>query len=544
MRAAVFALLLAAAPAAASPYEDYALGRLAAADNDLPAAERRFDRALAADPRNAMLRRRAFDLALLAGDARGAERLAAALPVGEGEDGTPALLRLCTAFAARDWTRADRAAQAFAALKLGDAPALIARAWTMFAREQRDAALALLDPRTAPAGASALVGEQRARMLAAMGRWAEARAAYTGLVAGGGGALDTLVQGANAAARAGDAAAARDFLTGRESGALEIARARLAAGKPILADPGGPQEGLSATIVQIAAEFDRGGAAQPALAYARLATFCAPQSAERRLLLAELLLRAKQPAAAWEALAPIQADGLWAGEADRARARVLIAQDRRPDAEALLVRAANRPDAGVFAWTLLGEYHAEAKQPARAAAAFDRALALASANGGTPTWTRWFERGTAYEQAGDWAKAEPDLRQALALAPREPIVLNYLGYSLVDRGLKLDEATGMLQRALKLAPQSPAILDSVGWAYYRQARYPEAIGPLERAAAAEPGDAAIAEHLGDGYWAVGRRLEARFRWNAAATLGPEPAAKVRLATKIDYGGDVRPPPGA
>ena len=534
-RAAALALALAVPGLArASAYSDFAFGRLAFTQNDLPQAARRFEAALAADPANAMLRARAFQAALVAGEARRAAVLAAGLPTGAGEDGTPAFLRLANAFAAADWAAADKAANAVAALKIGQAPATIARAWARFARGDREGALKSLDPVTAPAGASALVGEQRARMLAAMGRWSEARAAYAGV---GGSGADVLIAAANAAARAGDAAGARAMLDGNAtSGAIELARARLDAGRPILREVDGPREGLASMLGAVAEGFARGGANQPALAYARIATFAAPASAERRLLLAELLRQADQPRAAEKALEGIGKDSLFVGEARGLRARLLIDEGRRAEALAMLRRAAQARDARAYDWSLLGEIEIDAKDYAAAAQAFDHAVAMAEP-GQRSNWRFLFQRGSAYEQAGNWMRAEPDLRGALALAPSQPVVLNYLGYALIDRGLKLDEGTRLLRSALSASPDSAAIQDSLGWAYFRQARYPDAVGLLERAVGGDPGDPTILEHLGDAYWAAGRRLEARYQWNAAASLDPEPDLKARLAAKIDYGFD-------
>ncbi len=537
-RVAVTLLLAAiAVPAGATSYADFALGSLAYLDNDLPEAVRRFDAAHVADPANPTVTRRAFDAALVAGDAVRASAIARTLPTGQGQDGIAALLQLARAFNSRDWRAADRAIDGVAALKLGDALTTIARAWVRYARGDREGALASLNPTTAPAGASALVGEQRARMLAAMGRWAEARTAYAGLVGSGSDSPGTLIAAANAADHAGDRAAAMDLLGSREMvGALWAARVRLREGHPVLARVDGPREGLAATIGAVAGEFARNRAIPAATSFARIASFAAPDDAEVRLLLAELLRSAAQTRAAEAVIAPIESDPLWAGDARGLRARLLIDSDRRDEALALVARAAHGPAASVSDWSLLGELAIEAKTYSQAADAFDHAIAIAQVQGPVG-WVQYFQRGSAYEQAKDWPRAEADLRRALALSPRQALVLNYLGYSLVDRNLKVEEGTRLLQKALALAPNNPAILDSLGWAYFRTERYPEAISLLERAAAGEPGDAAIAEHLGDGYWAIGRRLEARFRWNAAVTLDPDAAEKARLLAKIDYGFD-------
>ena len=71
----------------------------------------------------------------------------------------------------------------------------------------------------------------------------------------------------------------------------------------------------------------------------------------------------------------------------------------------------------------------------------------------------YFSRGVSEERSGDFEAAEVDLREALKLDPKNPQVLNYLGYSLVDRGVNLDEALGMIQLAVAGQPDSGEILD-------------------------------------------------------------------------------------
>jgi len=539
-------LLFAATPTHAMPsrdtaFADYARARLAFGERDIAEATRGFDAALVADPGDVALRRRAFEMALIAGDARRAEALAAALPTGGGEDGEAALLTVARAFARGDWRAADKAVDRLATLKFGGAITGTARAWLRFARGDVDGALALVKPEAAPPGMSALVSEARARMLAATGRWAEARKEYQSLVTGAGGnaGVETLIAAANVAAHAGDRVAAADLLASGsgQSGAIEIARARLAAGEVIEPNVDGPREGLASTIGALATEFVRARGASDAIAFARIASFAAPDSPEQKLLLADVLRRAEQPRAAIAVLDTMPRGSLWAGEARELRAGLLTDLGRGADARTLLAQAAHARDAGVFDWSLLGEYDGAAKRYVETADDYGHALALAERGNAKAPWSLWFQRGSTYEQASDWARAEPDLRRALALAPHQPVVLNYLGYSLIDRGLKIEEGTELLRQALKLDPESAAILDSLGWAYFKTARAGDGVPLLERAVAAEPGDPTINEHLGDSYWAVGRRLEARFRWRAAQVGEPDGVQAGRLAAKLDYGYD-------
>ncbi len=539
--AAALSLAGVSAPASAvaltSAVGDYAIGTAAFARSDLGPALQRFDAAMAADPANLTIRRAAFEAALIAGDRKRVDAIALTLPPGGGQDSVLVLLRLVRAVEHRDWRRATAAADEAERLKLlGTGLPLVARAWAQYGAGDTVAALALLRTESAPAGALAAASDSRARMLAAAGRWTEARAAYAGLLLGGGRGADIRIAAADAAANAGDPAAAAELLAQRQpSGALERARARLAARQPLLErrDPG--RAAMAALLGAIAGEIGQ-REPQRALPFARLAVFMDSRADVERLRLATLLARGKQTDAAMAVLDAVPPHSLWSGEARALAAQILIDADRRDDALALLRRDAAVPGAGPYEWVQLAQALVSAKAYTDAAASYDRAIAL-SGPGAARDWTLWFQRGSAFEQAGDWARAEPDLRRATELAPREAIALNYLGYSLVDRGLKLEEGTKLLQTALRLAPNSAAIQDSLGWAYYRGGRYAEAINLLQRASEGEPGDASIAEHLGDAYWQAGRRIEARFRWNAAVALDPDEAQRKRIAAKIDYGLD-------
>ena len=132
----------------------------------------------------------------------------------------------------------------------------------------------------------------------------------------------------------------------------------------------------------------------------------------------------------------------------------------------------------------------------------------------------FFYRGIVQEQSKDWAPAEADFRKALSLNPTQPQVLNYLGYGLVDRGEKLDEALGMIRKAVAGDPEKGYIIDSLAWALFKLGRYDEALEPMEKASLLEPVDPIVTDHLGDVYWMVGRKLEARFQWRRALSFEP------------------------
>jgi Flp pilus assembly protein TadD len=123
----------------------------------------------------------------------------------------------------------------------------------------------------------------------------------------------------------------------------------------------------------------------------------------------------------------------------------------------------------------------------------------------------------------------------LELNPDQPLVLNYLGYSWVDKGSNLDEAFKMLRRAVDLRQRDGYVVDSLGWAYYRLGRYDDAVRELEKAIDLKPSDPVINDHLGDAYWRVGRKLEAHFQWNHARDLNPDPDDLPKILDKIKNG---------
>ena len=152
-------------------------------------------------------------------------------------------------------------------------------------------------------------------------------------------------------------------------------------------------------------------------------------------------------------------------------------------------------------------------------------------------WLVYYTRGIAYHLSDDWDNAEIDMRASLALEPDNPNVLNYLGYSLVERGEHPDEALDMIERAVAAQPQNGAIVDSLGWVLYQRGRYQEAVGHLETAASLLAVDPIINDHLGDAYWAVGREIEAHFQWNRALSFDPTEADATRIRRKLEIGLD-------
>lgn len=150
-------------------------------------------------------------------------------------------------------------------------------------------------------------------------------------------------------------------------------------------------------------------------------------------------------------------------------------------------------------------------------------------------WSIYFQRAIVYERLKQWDKAEADFQEALKLNPNNADVMNYYGYSLIDRDLNLERGLDLVRRAAALQPQNGAVIDSLGWAYYKLGRYDEALAALEKAVQLEPGDSSINDHLGDAYWQTGSKLAAVFQWNHALAYDPEPQEAEKIRAKLKYG---------
>jgi tetratricopeptide (TPR) repeat protein len=129
----------------------------------------------------------------------------------------------------------------------------------------------------------------------------------------------------------------------------------------------------------------------------------------------------------------------------------------------------------------------------------------------------WFLIGAIYERQKQFDKAEEEFKKVLDVNPKNAAALNYYGYMLADRGLRLDEAREMIQRALDQEPYSGAYLDSLGWVYYKQNKLTEAEAALRKALERESHDPTIRSHLGDVYAKQGRPEQAAIEWEKSLT---------------------------
>ena len=507
---------------------------------ELSVAAAGFAAAAQDNPGNSGLALRAFRQAMVAGDMALASKVAHGLDASGSlpPDGT--LLLLSDAVIAHDWKRAGALTDRVEREKLFAFLVPVLRGWIAYGARSGDPLVPILAVTPGSLSAS-YAAEHRGLLLIA-----------TGKETAGIAALDALPHPDNArAARLAIAAAATLDRRHRHDEALAMlvgdapsvhaARAILARHGKLPGAIDTPAAGIGELLVRIAADINKDQAAPLALGFARLGTLLAPDDSETWLVTANLLSLAGADHAALDALDHVAADDPFAGSKRDMRLSLLArgGQDDQALAEGRAATVA--PDAAMSDWARLGDLLTNAKQPAEAAQAYDHALALSGGDKAQAevAWPLLLQEASALLDAGDWPGAKAKATRALALAPQEPAVLNFLGYSEIEHGDDITGATALITQASTLAPDDPSITDSLGWSWYQRGDVARAIPLLERAARGAPAEADINEHLGDAYWKAQRRLDARYAWRAALVVADGDQAK-RLQAKIDNGPIVTP----
>jgi tetratricopeptide (TPR) repeat protein len=491
--------------------------------------------ALALAPHNETLAARALDEGLAAGDRPLALSAAKALDGSAKLQVGGRLILFGEALRGRDWAYAGRQIDRIQEDEVFSFLAPLLRAWLAEGSGKGDP-LAFLEGLGDNPLAAAYADEQKPLLLLAGGRRKEGLAAL-GPVLEQAGAREARLRIAAAAllARKGSKAEALPLLEG-DGDALAVARDRLKRGKRLTGEIASPSAGVAELLVRIAVDLNAQEVNALALDFARLASFLDPSNGEARIVAGELLTADGKHEEALAALALVAADDPFARLASDNRTGALMAAGREDEALARIrSEVAAEPEAAE-SWTRLGDLLSRMSRPADAADAYGKALALARSAGaeGQKEWSLLLLQGGALVESGRWAEGKAALEASYRLAPEQPVVLNYLGYSQLERRENVAEAERLIGEASRLDPGNAAITDSLGWAHFLRGDLPRAIELLERAAQSEPADAAIKEHLGDAYFRAGRRYEARYAWQAALVFA-EGNALPRLRAKVDSG---------
>ncbi|MCC5969609.1 MAG: tetratricopeptide repeat protein [Pararhodobacter sp.] len=525
--------------------------REAGAQNDFASAPQYLERMLQIEPESArILESLTVSYLVLAHHERAADR-ARDLIVMMPENHAAALTLLADAFARRDYeTALDLLETGARTLPMIDGLGL---AWAHLGQGRMTEALAALDDVAAQEGMLAFAQYCRALALALVGDVESAAdimedERYNVLGALSRRGMITYAQVLGQLERFDDALALIDDIFAGVNDPLIVAmRAAYTEGQPLpfslISDPA---EGMAEVFAVMASAMRTGQNQHDALLYARGAEWINPELTDALLQIGQLFEDMDQPELAAEAYGQIPEDDVFGMAAGMGQAQVLETLGQMDEAIAVLERlVAQNPDS-IAAGQVLGDFLRRANRHEEAVAAYDRAMEMMEERGLEPDWRAYFSRAVSHERTDQWAQAEADFRAALAIEPDQPTVLNYLGYSLVERQEKLEEALEMIERAVAGEPDSGYIVDSLAWALYRLGRYDEALPHMERAVELLPTDPILNDHLGDVYWAVGRQREAQFQWRRALSYGPHDDLDMdRVRRKLEVGLDqVRADEGA
>ncbi len=313
-----------------------------------------------------------------------------------------------------------------------------------------------------------------------------------------------------------------------DSIAVKAAQARASSGKPAPAAPT-IREGAAMAMLAPAATMISAKQTQLALAYLRLIIRLDPQRDEAWMMVGDLMQGAGDVEAARAAYSHPKPGST---EYSTGQSKLAWTYQNNDDKETALklaraAAATGDEDARITLADLLrsDEQYPEAVQ----------VLNSLIAQSKTPDWRLLYARGVAYERLDRWTEGQADLQAALKMRPDDPELLNYLGYSWIDRGQHLEEARAMIEKAVASDPRSGAMVDSLGWAFYRMGDFKKAVEKLEEAVELEAGDPEINNHLGDAYWKVGRKDEAQFQWRRVLTLKPDDKIKANAEAKLASG---------
>ena len=308
-------------------------------------------------------------------------------------------------------------------------------------------------------------------------------------------------------------------------------------GKPIPPAVADSIEGAAEVLYGLGSANPRRGQELVPMIYLRLAIYLRPDHPLAIVSLADMYERLKQYERSIDVYELMPKASPLRPNADLQIGLTLEMLERKDEAQAHLESILKGQPAEPEALLALGNLHRSRKDFQKAAGYYTKVIDL-SPKDDRGNWSTYYYRGVTHERMKNWPAAEADFKTALALFPDQPSVLNYLGYSWVDRGENLEDGLRMLRKAVELRPTDGYIVDSLGWAFYRLGKFDEALRELERAVELRPGDPTINDHLGDVYWKVGRTLEAGFQWNHARDLKPEDEDMPRILKKIEGGLDV------
>ena len=530
----------------------YLAGRSADQERDINAAITFYRDALTFQPTDAVLNERLMLLTLAKGDIPGAAALAKKV-IALADDDPPARLILAV-----DAYKGGRAADALGELdkiapsELSTITAGLFRAWIQFGQHDTDGAVKTIAALNGPDWYAVFKDFQTALVLDAAGRSGDAVAPIKRAYAADATVRGIVVAYARIMARAGQRDEAiralialsgdnphtplvRDLLTQLKGGATlgpQIASA---------------SAGVAETFLDLGLIIGTDDGPELPASYLRLANYLDVGQYLATIAIGDVFETVGRCDEALKLYQSVPASAVMWRDAALEAGACLAKTGSIADGAKLVQRVVDADATDIDAVTQLGDLYRAQKDMQAAVTAYSRGIDAVH-DPATAGWGIYFNRAIAYTALNQWPQAESDLKQSLALNPDQPEVLNYLGYTWVDRNENLEQALDMIKKAVSLQPNDGLIIDSLGWAYHKLGRNDDAVTEMESAVEQAAGDPIVNDHLGDVYWSVGRKREAYYQWAHARDSNPDPADLPRILAKLQYGldanGNVAAPPSA
>ena len=546
IRYAIFAIFAVGIWASAPVYADgfagpYLAARNAQIENDFQAAARYFSLALTQDPTNEDLMESAILALVGQGDIERAVAVSRRLSALDSSSQVANMVLLAEAVKAEDFDAVIELLQS--GVLVGPLVDSLALAWVQVGQGNMSAAIGSFDKVAGGEGTQSFGLYHKALALAMVGDLEGAEAILAGQA---GTSIPPTRRGIIAQSeilsqleRNADALTLIDTVFGDDLDPVLLdLRTRLESGETLaLTSIRSASDGLAEVFFSVAGALSGEANDGYTIVYTRIAEYLRPDHRDAILLTAQLLENMGRYELATAAYNRIPRDDPAFHSAELGRAEALRLSGKVDAAIEVLQQLSESHAEQSAVHVALGDVLRRLSRYDEAGEAYDRALSLYD-EPDQAQWSLFYMRGITHERMDRWDLAEADFRKALELKPDQPQVLNYLGYSLVEMQVNLDEALNMIERAVKARPNDGYITDSLGWVLYRLGRFDEAVGHMERAAELTPVDPIVNDHLGDVYWSVGRKREAEFQWNRAMSFDPAEEDGERIRRKLKVGLDM------
>jgi len=518
----------------------YIAGRHAQVQRKMKEAAEYLEKALALDPKNTRLIRRTFILMVAEGRMKRAFELAKKLTDAKHPAPIADLALISRDLKAKKFAAASKHLKSLSPKGLNAFVVPLLHAWALVGQEKIGEALAALKPLSKNKGAITLYDLHAGLIHELTGNHATAETFYNKVLKSPSGSSLRMTQllGSYFERNGQPETATKIYTTYKKqnpgSRLFDDHFARLKNGGKPKSEITTALDAAAEGLFGIASSLRQQNAEETALVVAQLGLYLKPQFPIMRILIGGIFDSDERYDHANALYKKISPKSSFSWPATLRIASNLDRLDRTDDAVKMLNDLAKKHPENADPLVDLGDILRSRERFAEAVKAYDRALSRIK-NVTKQHWSIFYARGISLEQSNQWPRAEADFLKALEFEPDQPYVLNYLGYSWIDRGQHLSKAQGMIKKAVKLRPNDGYIVDSLGWAYYKLGNYKDAVPHLERAVEIRPHDPIINDHLGDAYWRVGRLTEAHFQWKRVLVLKAEKELLAKVKKKLKSG---------